>query len=88
MPDAVRQSLKFEKTLVQTMDQALFNRLCRAGKFKDALGLAIRGREHEKYTPSRFSMDKKSGLPIFYRGNKRVEADATGEWQLAKNTKL
>jgi hypothetical protein len=70
------------------MDQTLFLSLCKAGKFKDALGLAINGRENEKFTPSRFSMDKKTGLPIFYRGNKRVEPDATGEWQLAKNTKL
>jgi hypothetical protein len=70
------------------MDQTLFINLCKAGKFKDALGLAVKGRENEKFTPSRFSMDKKTGLPIFYRGNKRVEPDATGEWQLAKNTKL
>lgn len=70
------------------MDQTLFISLCKAGKFKDALGLAIQGRENEKFAPSRFSMDKKTGLPIFYRGNKRVEPDATGEWQLAKNTKL
>lgn len=69
------------------MDQTLFISLCKAGKFREALGLAVRGREHEKYAPSRFSMDKKTGLPIFYRGNKRVEADATGEWQLGKNTK-
>ncbi|KQV14121.1 hypothetical protein ASC97_13080 [Rhizobium sp. Root1203] len=70
------------------MDQILFLSLCKAGKFKDALALAVHGREQEKFTPSRFSMDKKTGLPIFYRGNKRVEPDATGEWQLAKNTKL
>lgn len=69
------------------MDQTLFISLCKSGKFKEALGLATQGREHEKYTPSRFSMDKKTGQPIFYRGNKRVEPDATGEWQLAKNTK-
>lgn len=56
------------------MDQTLFISLCKAGKFREALGLAIDGREHEKYAPNRFSMDKKTGLPIFYRGNKRVEA--------------
>jgi len=67
------------------MDQTLFKSLCNAGKFKEALGLAIRGHEDEKFTPSRFSMDKKTGLPIFYRGNKRVKPDETGEWQLAKN---
>jgi len=70
------------------MDQTLFLSLCKAGKFKDALALAIKGHENEKFTPSRFSMDKKTGLPIFYRGNKRVEPDETGEWQLAKNTKI
>lgn len=70
------------------MDQTLFANLCKAGRFKDALGLATQGREGEKYTPSRFSIDKKTGLPIFYRGNKRVEPDETGEWQLAKNTKF
>jgi hypothetical protein len=32
-------------------------------------------------------MDKKTGLPIFYRGNKRVEPDETGVWQLAKSLK-
>ena len=69
------------------MDQTLFSNLCKAGKFKDALGLAVNGRESDKYAPSRFSIDKKTGLPIFYRGNKRVEPDEAGEWQLAKNTK-
>lgn len=63
----------------------LFANLCRAGKFKEALGLAIQGHEDEKYTPSRFSIDKKTRLPIFYRGNKRVEPDEDGVWQLAKN---
>ncbi|KQV65304.1 hypothetical protein [Rhizobium sp. Root1220] len=67
------------------MDQTLFTSLCKAGKFKEALGLAIQGHENEKFTPSRFSMDKNTGLPIFYRGNKRVAIDETGEWQLAKN---
>lgn len=70
------------------MDQTLFISLCKDGKFKEALGLAVQGHEHEKFTPSRFSMDRKTGQPIFYRGNKRVEPDATGEWQLAKNTKF
>ena len=67
------------------MDQTLFKSLCKDGKFKEALALAICGHEDEEFTPSRFSMDKKTGLPIFYRGNKRVEPDETGEWQLAKN---
>ncbi|MDM9625509.1 hypothetical protein QTL95_06360 [Rhizobium sp. S152] len=70
------------------MDQKLFKSLCKDGKFKEALGLATQGREQEKFTPSRFSIDKKTGLPIFYRGNKRVEADETGEWHLSKNTKF
>ncbi|MDQ0563960.1 hypothetical protein QO004_005777 [Rhizobium mesoamericanum] len=72
----------------KVMDQTLFKNLCKDGKFKEALSLAIRGHEDEKFTPSRFSMDKKTGLPIFYRGNKRVEPDETGEWQLAKNPNL
>ena len=55
------------------MDQKLFASLCKAGRFKDALGLAVEGHELEKFVPSRFSLDKRSGLPIFYRGNKRVE---------------
>ncbi|QSW95882.1 hypothetical protein J0663_21480 [Rhizobium lentis] len=71
----------------QTMDQTLFANLCRAGKFKEALNLAIQGHEGEKFAPSRFAMDKKTGLPIFYRGNKRVEPDETGVWQLAKSSK-
>ncbi|OCJ05232.1 hypothetical protein A6U87_14570 [Rhizobium sp. AC44/96] len=70
------------------MDQTLFISLCKGGKFKEALNLAIAGHEDEKFTPSRFSMDKKTGLPIFYRGNKRVEPDDTGTWQLSKNTKF
>jgi hypothetical protein len=69
------------------MDQTLFKSLCKAGKFKDALALAVNGREADKFAPSRFSLDKKTGLPIFYRGNKRVEPDETGEWQISKNTK-
>ncbi|WP_049731985.1 hypothetical protein [Rhizobium ecuadorense] len=69
------------------MDQTLFANLCKAGKFKEALGHAIQGHENEKYAPSRFAMDKKNGLPIFYRGNKRVEPDETGVWQLAKSSK-
>ena len=38
-----------------------------------------------KFSPSRFAIDKKSGKPVFYRGNKRVEIGADGEWELAKN---
>ncbi len=68
------------------MDQTLFKSLCKAGKFKEALALAVHGHEDDKLAPTRFSMDKKSGLPIFYRGNKRVELDTADEWQFAKNT--
>jgi hypothetical protein len=68
------------------MNEEDFIALCKNGKFKEALALALQGREKAKYSPSRFSMDKKTGKPIFYRGNKRVEMDAEGEWQLAKNT--
>ena len=68
------------------MDENKFLSLCKGGKFKEALALAIEGGEKQKYTPSRFSMDKKTGKPIFYRGNKRVEMDEDGEWQLAKNS--
>ncbi|MEJ5083770.1 hypothetical protein [Ochrobactrum sp. MYb379] len=68
------------------MDQPLFKSLCKAGKFKEALALAVNGHEDDKLAPTRFSLDRKTGLPIFYRGNKRVELDATDEWKLAKNT--
>ncbi|MBB3454599.1 hypothetical protein FHT86_002898 [Rhizobium sp. BK313] len=69
------------------MNEEDFIALCKNGKFKEALALALQGREKAKYSPSRFSMDKNTGKPIFYRGNKRVEMDADGEWQLAKNTR-
>ncbi len=67
------------------MDLKLFKSLCKEGSFKEALGLATSGYENDRLAPSRFSLDKKTGNPIFYRGNKRVELDAQGEWQLAKN---
>ncbi len=67
------------------MDLSLFKSLCKAGKFKDALKLATQGYENDRLAPSRFSMDKKTGNPIFYRGNKRVELNGDDEWQLAKN---
>ncbi|EJK79918.1 hypothetical protein MOV66_11780 [Agrobacterium sp. SHOUNA12C] len=69
------------------MNEEDFIALCKNGKFKEALALALQGREKAKFSPSRFSMDKNTGKPIFYRGNKRVEMDAEGEWQQAKNTK-
>ncbi|MEZ2221675.1 hypothetical protein [Rhizobium sp. RCC_161_2] len=69
------------------MNEDDFIALCKDGKFKEALALALQGREKAKFSPSRFSMDKNTGKPIFYRGNKRVEMDAEGEWQLAKNTR-
>ena len=68
------------------MNDAEFLALCKTGKFKEALALALDGQEKAKYSPSRFSFDKKTGKPIFYRGNKRVEQDADGEWQISKNT--
>lgn len=68
------------------MNDDEFIALCKNGKFKDALALALQGQEKAKFSPSRFSMDKKTGKPIFYRGNKRVERDAAGEWYLSKNT--
>jgi hypothetical protein len=61
-----------------------FMALCKDGRFKEALALALQGKEKAKFSPSRFSIDKKTGKPIFYRGNKRVEMDETGEWQSAK----
>jgi len=67
------------------MDDAEFMALYKAGKFKEALAAATRGQEKSKLTPSRYSIDKKTGKPIFYRGNKRVEKDVTGEWLFAKN---
>lgn len=68
------------------MDEKQFLALCKNGQFKEALALANEGREDQKFTPSRFSMDKKTKRPIFYRGNKRVEVDENGEWQISKNT--
>jgi hypothetical protein len=66
------------------MNDNEFMALCKDGKFKEALALALQGKEKAKFSPSRFSIDKKTGKPIFYRGNKRVEMDETGEWQSAK----
>ena len=68
------------------MNDDAFLALCKTGKFKDALALAIGDAAKQKYSPSRFSLDKHTGRPIFYRGNKRVEIDPSGEWLLAKNT--
>ncbi|WP_160003979.1 hypothetical protein [Rhizobium sp. 18055] len=68
------------------MNEAQFLALCKDGKFKEALALALEGREKAKYSPSRFAIDKKSGKPVFYRGNKRVVLDEQGEWQLAKDS--
>ncbi|WP_112435233.1 hypothetical protein [Rhizobium sp.] len=70
------------------MNEAQFMALCKSGKFKEALALALDGKEKAKFSPSRFAIDKKSGTPIFYRGNKRVEIGADGEWELAKNNWL
>lgn len=67
------------------MDEEQFMALYKAGKFKEALALAIGPNEKAKFTPSRYSMDKNTGKPIFYRGNKRVELDGEGEWQISKN---
>jgi hypothetical protein len=67
------------------MNEQAFLALCKNGQFKEALALALDGREKAKYSPSRFAIDKKTGKPVFYRGNKRVEQDAEGEWELAKN---
>jgi hypothetical protein len=66
------------------MNDNEFMALCKDGRFKEALALALQGKEKAKFSPSRFSIDKKTGKPIFYRGNKRVEMDETGEWQSAK----
>jgi hypothetical protein len=66
------------------MNDNEFMALCKDGRFKEALALALQGKEKAKFSPSRFSIDKKTGKPIFYRGNKRVELDETGEWQSAK----
>jgi hypothetical protein len=55
------------------MNDNEFMALCKDGKFKEALALALQGKEKAKFSPSRFSIDKKTGKPIFYRGNKRVE---------------
>lgn len=68
------------------MNLTLFKNLCKDGKFKEALSLATNGYEEDRLAPTRFSMDKKTGKPIFYRGNKRVELSSAGEWQISKNT--
>lgn len=67
------------------MDHTQFKNLCAAGKFREALSLVTKGYEEDRLAPSRFSIDKKTKAPIFYRGNKRVELSASGEWQLSKN---
>ena len=71
---------------VITMNLTLFKSLCKDGKFKEALSLATNGYEEDRFAPTRFSMDKKTGNPIFYRGNKRVELNSADEWQISKNT--
>jgi hypothetical protein len=67
------------------MNDDEFMALYKAGKFKEALAFVNGGKEKAKYSPSRYAIDKKIGKPVFYRGNKRVEKDENGEWQLAKN---
>lgn len=68
------------------MNLNLFKSLCKDGKFKEALALVTTGYEDDRLSPTRFSMDKKTGNPIFYRGNKRVELDDTDQWKISKNT--
>lgn len=67
------------------MNLTLFKSLYKDGKFKEALSLATKGYEEDRLAPTRFSMDKKTGTPIFYRGNKRVVLNAEGEWEISKN---
>jgi hypothetical protein len=62
-----------------------FMALYKAGKFKEALAFVVGDDGKQKYTPSRYAIDKRVNKPIFYRGNKRVEKDENGEWQLAKH---
>ncbi|MDO9416101.1 hypothetical protein [Pararhizobium sp.] len=66
------------------MNEDEFMALYKKGKFKEALAYALQGQEKAKFSPSRYSIDKATGKPIFYRGTKRVEVDASGEWQPAK----
>ena len=58
--------------------------LYKAGKFKEALAAAIGENGKSKSTPTRLVMDKQAGKLRCYRGYKRVEKDANGEWQLVK----
>jgi len=58
--------------------------LYKAGKFKEALAAAIGANAKSKFSPTRLVMDKQAGKLRCYRGNKRVEKDEHGEWQLAK----
>lgn len=69
----------------KTMSLSLFKNLYKDGKFKEALALVTTGYESDRLAPTRFSMDKKTGKPIFYKGNKRVELNALNEWQLSKH---
>ncbi len=62
-----------------------FMTLYKAGKFKEALASVTGPDPKAKWTPSRYAIDKRVNKPIFYRGNKRVEKDANGEWQLSKH---
>lgn len=61
-----------------------FMTLYKAGKFREALALATAGHEKAKYAPTRYGIDKKTGKPRFFRGNKGVELTEDGEWQLFK----
>jgi hypothetical protein len=63
-------------------DKAIMT-LAKAGKFKEALALAIGDQTKSRFAPSRFVIDKKAGKPIFYRGNTRVDRDSDGLWQEA-----
>ena len=59
-----------------------FMALYKAGKFKEALALVVGVDGKSKYSPTRYAIDKREGTPVFFRGNKRVERDDKGEWQL------
>jgi hypothetical protein len=60
-----------------------FMALLNAGKINEARALLEREKEASKFAPDSAKTGK-SGEAVFYRGRRRVEQNAAGEWQLAR----
>ncbi|NTJ68655.1 hypothetical protein G6M50_30910 [Agrobacterium rhizogenes] len=58
-----------------------FMALLNAGKINEARALLDREKEASKFAPDSVKTGK-SGEAEFYRGRRRVEQNAAGEWQL------